>query len=217
MADSRDMVGAHDMFRAQFGALPALLAGVAPGDTARAAVVEEHVVLLATLLHGHHGAEDEHVWPKLHERCPRESQDLVATMEAQHAGIDTALQDLVTGARLWAPAADAAGRDALAGVAARLGPALAEHLALEEAETLRLIDGYLTEQEWKATVAAAAGKLTPDQGPLAIGMMLHEADEHMEELIRGGAPEEFWTEVRPVAVGAYAAYATRVYGDAGRP
>jgi hypothetical protein len=214
MADSRDMVGAHDMFRAQFGALAGLVRSVAPGDTGRAGVLGEHVELMATLLHGHHGAEDAHVWPKLHERCPDELQGLVGTMEAQHEGLDALLQELVGGARKWALSGDEAVRDGVAGVAERLDPALREHLALEEAETLRLIDTYLTEEEWKATVAAAAGKLTPEQGPLAIGMMLHEADEEMEGLIRAGIPEEFWRDVRPAAVGAYDAYAKRVYGEA---
>jgi hemerythrin-like domain-containing protein len=217
MADSRDMVGAHDMFRAQFGALPDLVRSVGPGDAARAKVVGEHVELLATLLHGHHGAEDAHVWPALHERCPDQLQALVATMEAQHAGIDAGLRDLVTGARSWAAAGDQAGRDALAATAERLNPALADHLALEEAEMLRLIDTYLTEDEWKATVAAAAGKLTPEQGPLAIGMMLHEADDDMRGIIGAGVPEEFWRQVEPAAVTAYQSYAAQVYGDADAP
>nr|WP_221383181.1 hemerythrin domain-containing protein [Actinoplanes polyasparticus] len=217
MADSRDMIGAHDMFRAQFGALPALILQVAPGETARAGIVGAHVDLLVKLLHGHHGAEDVHVWPKLHERCSDKVQGLVATMETQHSQIDLMLQNLTSQARAWSSTGSAGDRDALAAAAERLVPALKEHLALEESEALALIDEFLTDEEWRASVASSAGKLTPEQGPLAIGMMLHEADEQMEALIRGGAPEHFWNEVRPVAVSAYAEYATRVYGSPALP
>ncbi len=58
----------------------------------------------------------------------------------------------------------------------------------------------------------ASGKLTPESGALAIGMMLDQADAPMQEIIREGVPEEFWREVRPAAVAAYQDYAKRVYG-----
>ncbi|MDP9825805.1 hemerythrin domain-containing protein [Kineosporia succinea] len=212
MADSRDMVGAHDMFRLHYGKLPALVRGVAPGDVERAGVVTGHIELLAALLHGHHGSEDDHVWPLLHERCLEEVQPLVSTMEAQHDQLDVGLQELVAGARSWAVSAGEAERDALAAVADRVDAALREHLELEENQVLRLIDTYLTDAEWKATVAAASGKLTPESGALAIGMMLDQADAPMQEIIREGVPEEFWREVRPAAVAAYQDYAKRVYG-----
>lgn len=210
-ADSRDMVGAHDMFRYHFGALPSLVRSVEPNDAARAGVVAEHAQLLAVLLDGHHRAEDDNMWPKLHERCPDDLQQLVDTMEAQHAQLHVALDELVTGSERWVARGEAADRDALAAVADRLDPALREHLALEEARVLHLIDTYLTDEEWKATVAAAAGKLTPEQGVLAVGMLLDRADEEMQEILRAGAPAEFWDEARPAALRAYAAYAKKVY------
>ncbi|GAB3274147.1 hemerythrin domain-containing protein [Kineosporia babensis] len=213
-ADSRDMVGAHDMFRLHFGALPELVRSVADEDQARVPVIAEHVGLLASLLHGHHASEDAHVWPKLHERCPDEIQSLVATMESQHAQIDIGLQDLEKQAQVWAQTGDPADRDALAASADRLNPALREHLELEEGRVLRLIDTYLSQAEWKETVAASAGKLTPASGALAIGMMLDQADPDMQELIRAGVPDDFWAEVRPAAVAAYDGYAERVYGSA---
>jgi hemerythrin-like domain-containing protein len=211
-ADSRDMVGAHDMFRYHFGALPDLVAGVPAGDTTRAKVVAEHVSLMSALLHGHHASEDAHVWPKLHERCPDEIQPLVEVMESQHAGIDTGLQNLEARAGAWGETADPADRHATVQAARDLAPALREHLELEEAKVLRLIDTYLSEAEWKETVAAAAGKLSPENGALAIGMMLDQADQPMQDLIREGVPEEFWREVRPAAIAAYDTYAERVYG-----
>ncbi|WP_240746644.1 hemerythrin domain-containing protein [Cryptosporangium phraense] len=211
MADSRDMVGAHDMFRLHFGALPGLVRGVAPGDTERAAIVSEHAQLLTVLIDGHHGAEDDHVWPKLHARCPDQVQTLVSTMEAQHTQIHGALEELAAGAQRWAASADQAERESLAAVAERLDAALIEHFALEEARVLTLIDAYLTDEEWKASVASSAVKLTPDQSVLAVGMLIDRADESMREILREGAPPEFWEEARPAALRAYRSYAERVY------
>ncbi len=54
--DTRDMLVVHDSIRRQFGQAPALVRGVAAGDTDRAAVVADHVDLLGALLHHHHRA-----------------------------------------------------------------------------------------------------------------------------------------------------------------
>ncbi|GAA3615018.1 hypothetical protein GCM10022223_34110 [Kineosporia mesophila] len=213
MADSRDMIGAHDLFRHQFGALPALVRSVADGDTRRASIVSGHVVLLADLLHHHHSSEDDHVWPKLHDRCPDEVQPLIGTMEAQHTALDQQLQTLRSLAGGW-QFADAATREELAACADRLGPLLTEHLALEERQVLSLIDRYLTDREWKASVAASAAKLPLTMAPTVIGMMLDQADEEMTEIIRAGVPPLFWLLVRPLATRRYRSYARRVYGTA---
>ncbi|WFE51246.1 hemerythrin domain-containing protein [Micromonospora sp. WMMD1155] len=212
VADSRDMVGAHDAFRLHFGRLPETVRGVAAGDVARASVVGEHTILLADLLSGHHSSEDDHVWPKLHERCPDRIQPLVVTMESQHEHLHIDLLNLAATAGRWKESGGAADRETLADIAQRLDPALREHLALEEAQILRLIDEYLTDEEWKAAVAASAEKLTPERGALALGMVLDTASEEMQTLIREGAPEEFWRDVRPAALGAWQAHAKQVYG-----
>jgi hemerythrin-like domain-containing protein len=212
MADSRDMVGVHDAFRLHFGALALLVREVEPGDVARAKVVSDHALLLADLVTAHHAGEDEHVWPMLHERTPMEVQRLVDTMEAQHEEIHAGLDKLVAGCRRWASSADAAQRDALAGTAEWVDWTLREHLELEEAEVLRLIDSFLTQAEWQATIAAGAAGLTPAQGALVLGMVLASADEEMQELLRAGVSEEFWRDVRPAALAAWQAHATQVYG-----
>jgi hemerythrin-like domain-containing protein len=130
MADSRDMIGGHDAFRREFGQLPALIRGVAPGDIRRAATVADHVKFLADFLHSHHTSEDDLVWPKLNDRCPRDVQPTVETMEEQHLQIDTALIDLVSTALWWSSTGDETSRDAAADAAERLLPPLNAHLLL---------------------------------------------------------------------------------------
>lgn len=78
---------------------------------------------------------------------------------------------------------------------------------------LQLIDGYLSEDEWKATVAASANGLAPEIAPLTLGMVLSPADEKMRELLLGGMPEEFRQQMKPMALDAYDSYAEKVYGD----
>jgi len=212
MADSRDMILAHHALRHEFGALPALIRDVPAGDAGRVATVADHIQMLGDMLHGHHASEDDHVWPKLLERCPGQVQPLVETMEAQHERIDRDLRELTAGARRWRAGASATEQDALASSAERLLPPLREHLALEEAEILPLIDQYLTDAEWRATVSASTGKLPLTKAPVAMGMLLKHADAEMLQVMRAAVPKVFWIVFRPLGARAYRRYAERVHG-----
>jgi hypothetical protein len=97
--DTRDMVVVHDSIRRQFGQAPALVRGVASGDTDRAAVVADHLDLLGALLHHHHVGEDRLLWPVLKPRVPADLADTVARMESQHDGIAT--EQARTSGRRW--------------------------------------------------------------------------------------------------------------------
>ncbi|MFG1604396.1 hemerythrin domain-containing protein [Actinoplanes sp. NPDC049265] len=210
MADSRDMIGAHDAIRRQFADLPGLISGVAGGDERGTAVVAAHVLLMAEFLHAHHASEDAHVWPKLLDRCPTEVRPVVATMESQHGLVDRELQALTAAARRWSASADAGDRDALAGVADRLLAPLREHLALEEKEVLPLIDRYLTDREWKATVAASLGKVPLGRRPMMLGLALDGADEEQIGLFRAAVPAVAWYILGPIGRRAYRVYRGRL-------
>lgn len=198
MADSRDMIVAHDAFRREFGSLPALIAGVPTGDTDGTAVIAGHVLMMVDFLHAHHTGEDDNVWPRLRERCPGEVRPLIETMDRQHAFIDSELEALAAGGRRWRASADATDRDAVAAVGERLLPALHEHLALEEERILPLIDRYLTEREWKANVAASFGKVPFARRLLMLGMALHGASEEKAQLLRAAVPAVVWHAGRPL-------------------
>jgi hemerythrin-like domain-containing protein len=210
MADSRDMIGAHDAMRREFGALPALIAGVPAGDADGTAVVAGHVLMMVDFLHAHHTSEDDHVWPRLRERCPGDVGPLIETMDRQHAFIDGELEALAAGGRRWRASADANDRDAVAAVAERLLPALYEHLALEEERILPLIDRYLTEREWKATVEASFGKVTFARRLLMLGMALHGASEEQAQLLRAAVPAVVWHAGRPLGTRLYRTHRKRL-------
>jgi hemerythrin-like domain-containing protein len=157
MADSRDMVVVHDMFRREFKAIPGLVTGVPEGDVAQVAIVADHVAWMVTFLHAHHEGEDLLVWPRLLERVPVKIDPLILTMEAQHAGLAQALDGLAAKAAGWRKTSAVPERGALASAATDLLLRIAEHLDLEEREVLPLIDQYLTEKEWKQVGGAGRG------------------------------------------------------------
>ncbi len=210
MADSRDMIGAHDAMRRQFGAMPALIAGVAADDAAGTDVVADHVLMMVEFLHAHHTSEDDHVWPRLRERCPDDVEPLIETMDQQHAFIDGELDALAAGGRRWRASAAAADREALASVAERLLPALYEHLALEEERILPLIDQHLTEREWKAVVEASFGKVTFARRLLMLGMALDGASAEQTQLLRAAVPSVVWYVGRPIGTRLYRTHRERL-------
>ena len=212
MADSRDMYVIHDMFRREFEAIPGLVSAVAVGDTARVAVVADHVEWMVEFLHAHHEGEDLLVWPKLLARAPAETNLLVHTMEAQHEGLDRALQDLAARAEGWRTTGTAVERDALAGAAIDLLGRIAEHLDLEEREVLSLIDKYLTDKEWKAIGGAGLKKFSFSQLKVSFGMILNEARPEQVQIMKDTIPRVPWTIFAFFGPRAYAKYAERLNG-----
>ena len=62
MADSRDMIVIHDMFRREFKAIPGLVSGVPGTDAAKVGIVADHVT-----------PGNERPWPARRPTCCRGS------------------------------------------------------------------------------------------------------------------------------------------------
>jgi hemerythrin-like domain-containing protein len=210
LADSRDMVVVHNMFRRQFAAIPGLVSDVGEGDAAQIAIVADHVEWMVTFLHAHHEGEDRHVWPKLLERVPTEIDPLVYTMEAQHEGLARALDDLAVKAGAWRKSSAAPERDAVAGAATDLLQSIAEHLDLEEREVLPLIDRYLTEKEWQQVGGSGLKTMSLRQLTVAFGMILDHASSDQVTIMRNTLPRVPWTIFSLVGPRAYLRYARRL-------
>ncbi|MCQ4209137.1 hemerythrin domain-containing protein [Streptomyces longispororuber] len=145
--DTGEMVVVHRLFRREYEASVAVVRAVAPGDTARSAVVAAHLAALNQMLTEHHLAEDELVWPRL-VADPAVDKGLVARMEEQHERIADALGRLERALPDWGTGADAGLRDTVADACAALLPALDEHLGDEERHILPLVPDRFTVQEW---------------------------------------------------------------------
>ncbi len=173
--DTWDMIVVHRVFRREFRILPALIRAVAPGDTARAEILGQHLANAAGALHHHHTGEDELVWPLMLERA-RMHADLINRMEAQHERLHEPLARIEELLPRWRSRAAAVERDELADVIAQASVALDEHLADEEREILPLIEQHLTPAEWHAV--GQRGQATIPKGKMALvflGAILEEA------------------------------------------
>jgi hypothetical protein len=164
-----------------------------------------------TFLHAHHEGEDQFIWPRLLERVPVEIDSLIETMEAQHEGLATGLDDLGTKAADWHKTSAAQQRDTLSGAAADLLVRIAEHLDLEERKVLPLIDKYLTEKEWKEVGGSGLKKMSFGQLKVAFGMILNGAGPEQVQIMRNTIPRAPWMIFSVFGPRAYAKYAERLH------
>jgi hypothetical protein len=210
--DTRDMVVVHDSIRRQFGQAPALVRGVAPGDTDRAAVVADHLDLLGALLHHHHVGEDRLLWPVLQPRLPADVAERVARMQSQHDGIAEG-QAAVTGAvAAWRDGAGEDEREALATTWEDLVARITEHLAAEEQHILPLAAAHMTPAEWQRLGEEGIGGLPRKQLPLVFGMVMYQADPEVIRGILAHAPLLPRLLMPYLAPRVYARYAQRLHG-----
>lgn len=207
--DTRDMLVVHTAIRREFAALPALVRGVAAGDTERAAVVGGHYALMARLLHIHHEGEDVALWPVLRERAP-ETAELVARMEREHADLGAALATADADVPRWQSDPSAAAREEAAAAIEGVQRVLEAHLAEEEAEVLPLAERVLTVAEWDAIGEHARAHVTPDTAFVVFGMLLEEAPAPVAEAMLGTMPPPVREAFHAVGEQQYADYIAAV-------
>ena len=217
LADARDMYAVHTMFRREYGAIPGLVRAVAAGDEQRTTLVADHVALMNGVLHIHHAAEDEHIWPRLRERCPAEIAQIVDVMQEQHEGIHKGYLRVNETLEAWRASASAEAREALAGTVERLSVLLGEHLALEEERVVPLIERYITAAEYSRIGEDGAASTPPDLLPTTFGMVMYEGDPEVIDAIVAEMPAEIQPIIKGAATTAYGAYAQNLYGTATPP
>ena len=179
----------HRALRREYAHLPALVTAVPAGDTARARLVGAHLSLVLGMLHEHHEAEDELIWPVLLPRIAPES-DLIATMEKQHHAIADAVEAISAGLPTWTAHVDATARDHLAAALRDVDAALTEHLDLEESRVLPLVHEHLTVPEWLAPQKHAMqhGPKSLSSKLTLVGLILQDATERERGWFLGEMP-----------------------------
>lgn len=210
--DVRDMLVVHTALLREFRLAPATVTRVPPGARRQVAAVDRHLGFLCDLLHHHHTGEDKHLWPSLRTRVPDSALPLLDEAEAQHAGIEEALQRVTAARRRWARQPDAANRDELAGALRRLHALLAEHLDAEERRLLPLAAAHLSEREWMAIGESAVASLPKSALPLLFGMFAYEGDPGVLADMLKSAPPPVRLIVPRIAPAIYARRAARVHG-----
>jgi iron-sulfur cluster repair protein YtfE (RIC family) len=211
--DTHDMIAVHNLFRRLFGDLPALVRGVADGNTERAAILCDCAHELATGLHHHHTAEDELLWPLLLERVELE-RGFVLRAEEQHERVHELLELVHVQVVPFRATARAADREGLASTLAELDAVLREHMADEERDILPLVEAHLTVAEWEALGERARSGIPKDRLLVQLGWILQglSPDERREFLrTMPLGPRVAW---RLVGRRAWAKEHDRVYGTA---
>lgn len=187
--DVGEMLVIHKALTREFGLLPVLVRAVRPGDRRRAQPIVAHARLASAFLHAHHDGEDRLLWPLLITRAPVKTH-LIELMERQHAAIAGLSATVAREVAEWGLAAAAGPQQALLGHLADLDTALHDHLRLEEADILPLIQDHLSIAEWKAPFEYAQHH-TPvpaSKGLLLVGMVLEDALPHERRWFLGHLP-----------------------------
>lgn len=153
------MVLVRRVFRRAFGGFDDLVVGVPPGDTRRAGAVADHLALIVAVLHHHHLAEDDLVWPKLTARVPEAAEE-ICRLESQHGDIDDVLGGVEAARTAWRATPDAAAGRVLCERMAILRELLYDHLDEEERVAVPMIAAHMTEKEWQEVMDRGASFLT---------------------------------------------------------
>jgi iron-sulfur cluster repair protein YtfE (RIC family) len=209
LTDVRDMYVVHRVFRREFGLIPRLIRRVAPGDTARAAVVAGHARLILGGLDMHHTGEDDLLWPKLLERATP-SADLIHRMEAQHHRVEELIAQLGSDLPRWEAEARPAVSEELASTFDALRVALLEHLDDEERHILPLAERHITPQEWAGLGEHGMAKVKKSELPILFGAMLEEAAPDERTMMLKIVPPPVRLLVRTVFAWQYRRYITKV-------
>lgn len=210
--DVRDMVVVHTALLREVRLAPAAVARVPVGARGPAARVDRHLGRLCDLLHHHHVGEDELLWPVLRARVPAAALVHLEEGEAQHVGLDRALDHLRTARRDWVAQADTGTRDGLVETLRTLHRLLADHLDSEERAVLPLAAAHLTEAEWRAVGEAGAAAVPRTSLPLVFGMFAYEGDPHVVTAMLAAAPALPRLVLTLIAPRVYARRAAQLYG-----
>lgn len=103
----------HRTFRIEFGNIPALINDVAPGDVKRSRTVGAYLGNMMSVLHHHHAAEDDFLWPTLHTRSGH-GDDVADRARAEHLAIADVMKDIESIRPSWQRTADSRRGNALA-------------------------------------------------------------------------------------------------------
>jgi hemerythrin-like domain-containing protein len=154
LTDTSDMKYVHDAFRRAFGDASSQASSIKDGDTERAAQLADYLAEALWLLHAHHEAEDELLYPLLVERAPQ-LKDLFSRMETQHAAVGLRIQATQETAGRFGKSGSSNDAAALATACRSLFEEVAGHLTEEEAEVVPVAARTVTPEEWGALPAHA--------------------------------------------------------------
>jgi hemerythrin-like domain-containing protein len=193
LADATAMNRFHRIFREALDGVPSYV-GAAPADAERVELVGSYYDNVLRLLHAHHEAEDDVLYPLMVERLP-EHLDVITRVNAEHEAVLGTLGAAEAGIAAWRADPSDASRDAAAAGLAALGPVLVEHLDHEEADVVPLIGRCIDVAEWGAMSANAFQRFSGDKPWLVIGLIQEQLLDSENETMEANMPppvRDFW-------------------------
>jgi iron-sulfur cluster repair protein YtfE (RIC family) len=158
--DQTGMYVMHHGFRRDLTSFRAAVENTPVSATETWAALEARWLRFADVLHHHHQAEDDHLWPLLISYAERagdqEDLELLADMEAEHAVIDPALQAAREAFATMREHPCADHRNALEIRVTSVQESLAGHLAHEEGQALPMLQRTLSVEDNAAFEKAVA-------------------------------------------------------------
>jgi hypothetical protein len=213
-SDPFQMVVIHRAFSTEFGNLPGLIRTATPGDTRRSTFVGKYLENMIAVLHHHHAAEDEILWPKLRERTPSRDNEIQRAEDA-HADIAKSIDQVQSVRPSWMGSADRRLGEQLVSALDELSTRLDEHLADEEQNVVALIGQYVTPEEWQAFIDRGGAYVGPSNLWFALafgGVMLRDATPDEQRRFFASLPFALRMVLKLLGPRAYASYQTKLYG-----
>jgi hemerythrin superfamily protein len=204
----------HSIFRGEFRRAPGMVRNVREGDAHRTGVVTGHLQFLVEALTDHHTAEDELLWPLLHERAHAEVEPVIGLMESQHAQIHRLAETLNGQLASWASDPSSEHRDAVADTCDSAYALLEEHLGAEERDILPIAARTISQSEWNEIGDRAMGALPKDKKMLVLGTIRYWAPPKQSAAIASDIPRPVRPFVTAMADRAFRKEAVAVHGTA---
>ena len=146
--DMQTMYLMHHAFRRDLDAFVEAVRNTPVEDRRTWRLLAQRWELFTEVLHKHHTAEDDVIWPALIARGSSDDVAVLESMEAEHEEIDPRLDACRAGFQRLARKPD---EDARAALAVRITAArelLRRHLAHEETSAIAILQRLVTAEEW---------------------------------------------------------------------
>ncbi|MEV3904854.1 hemerythrin domain-containing protein [Mycobacterium sp. NPDC050551] len=204
----------HRTFRIEFGNIPALINDVAPGDVKRSRTVGAYLGNMLSVLHHHHAAEDDFLWPTLHSRSGL-GDDVADRARTEHLAIADVMKDIESIRPSWQRTADSRHGTVLADRVDALSGIAAGHFRDEERDLVPLVGEHLSAAEWQTFIDRGAAYVKPANLWFALaygGILLSQATPEEGRRFMAAVPVPLRIVLKLAGGRAYRSHRTALYG-----
>ncbi len=187
LIDVRDMAIVHKTFRQAYTESAQLVRANPIPSAGRVQFLADHIDFGLGMLHHHHEAEDELLYPLLLERVPDEAES-TESIDGEHAVINTSVNDAEAACAAWRADPTAESASALADALDHVNEVMTPHLDHEEQVIVPLAARTLTQAEWDEIGERARAGIPKTHLAAAFGMVTEPLTPEEATLMKSGLP-----------------------------